>query len=387
MNELRVLTVAGCRPNFVKLGPLLAEMSSHPSIRPLLLHTGQHYDAELSGVFFRDLGLPEPDTFLHVGSGSHAQQTARAMEGIEGALLEHAPDLVLVVGDVNSTLAAALTAVKLGFPVAHVEAGLRSFDREMPEEINRITTDSVSDFLFASERKAVTNLIWEGIPGDKVWFVGNVMVDALYGNLDRIARSDVLERLALSPRGYAALTLHRPDNVGDADAAESIATALDEIQRRIPIVFPVHPRAREELATLGIWSRLLQMPNLLLAEPLGYLDFLKLVKESALVLTDSGGVQEESTVLRVPCLTLRDTTERPATVLEGSNRIVGKDPRAIVEAADEAIAGEWRFRGVPEKWDGRAARRIVQVLLHEEDRIRSLYGGLRRRRACRRVVA
>jgi UDP-N-acetylglucosamine 2-epimerase (non-hydrolysing) len=387
MSELRVLTVAGCRPNFVKLGPLWAEMSRHSRIRPLLLHTGQHYDAELSGVFFRDLGLPNPDTFLQVGSGSHARQTARAMEGIEGALLEHAPDLVLVVGDVNSTLAAALTAVKLGYPVAHVEAGLRSFDREMPEEINRITTDSVSDFLFATERKAVTNLIWEGIPGDKVWFVGNVMVDALLANLERISQSDVLERLTLAPRRYAMLTLHRPDNVGDAAAASNIVAALEEIQERIPIVFPVHPRAKEELLDLGIWGRLSAMPNLLLADPLGYLDFLKLVKESAFVLTDSGGVQEESTVLRVPCLTLRDSTERPATVTEGSNRIVGKDPGAIVEAADQAIAGEWKFRGVPEKWDGRAARRIVAVLLREEDKIRSLYGGLRRRRACRRVVA
>jgi UDP-N-acetylglucosamine 2-epimerase (non-hydrolysing) len=387
MSELRVLAVAGCRPNFVKLAPLMAEMSRHPSIRPLLLHTGQHYDTELSGVFFRDLGLPSPDTFLQVGSGSHATQTARAMEGIEAALEEHSPDLVLVVGDVNSTLAAALTAVKLGFPVARVEAGLRSFDREMPEEINRITTDSVSDFLFATERKAVTNLIWEGVSADKVHFVGNVMVDALLQNLERISRSDLLERLSLTPRGYATLTLHRPDNVGDAEAAAGIVAALEQIQERIPIVFPVHPRSREELHALGIWSRLAALPNLLTTEPLGYLDFLKLLKESALVLTDSGGVQEESTVLRVPCLTLRESTERPATVLEGSNRIVGKDPRAIVEAALEAIAGEWKFRGVPEWWDGLAAARIVRVLLREEEQIRSLYGGLRRRRACRRVLA
>jgi UDP-N-acetylglucosamine 2-epimerase (non-hydrolysing) len=387
MSELRVLAVAGCRPNFVKLAPLMAEMSRHPSIRPLLLHTGQHYDTELSGVFFRDLGLPSPDTFLQVGSGSHATQTARAMEGIEAALEEHSPDLVLVVGDVNSTLAAALTAVKLGFPVAHVEAGLRSFDREMPEEINRITTDSVSDFLFATERKAVTNLIWEGVPADKVHFVGNVMVDALLQNLERISRSDLLERLSLTPRGYATLTLHRPDNVGDAEAAAGIVAALEQIQERIPIVFPVHPRSREELHALGIWSRLAALPNLLTTEPLGYLDFLKLLKESALVLTDSGGVQEESTVLRVPCLTLRESTERPATVLAGSNRIVGRDPRAIVEAALEAIAGEWKFRGVPEYWDGLAAARIVRVLLGEEEQIRSLYGGLRRRRACRRVLA
>jgi UDP-N-acetylglucosamine 2-epimerase (non-hydrolysing) len=232
----------------------------------------------------------------------------------------------------------------------------------------------------------VTNLIWEGVPADKVHFAGNVMVDALLQNLDRISRSDLLERLTLTERGYATLTLHRPDNVGDAGAATDIVEALEQIQRRIPIVFPVHPRSREELRGLGIWNRLAAMPNLLLIEPLGYLDFLKLVKESALVLTDSGGVQEETTVLRVPCLTLRESTERPATVLEGSNRIVGKDPRAIVEAALEAIAGEWRFRGVPELWDGMAAARIVAVLVREEERIRSLYAGLRRRQACRRVA-
>jgi UDP-N-acetylglucosamine 2-epimerase (non-hydrolysing) len=387
MSGYTILAVAGCRPNFVKLGPLFGEMRRWPHIKPLLLHTGQHYDSELSGVFFRDLGLPQPDVFLQVGSGSHAIQTARAMEGIEIALQDLEPDLVLVVGDVNSTLAAALTATKLGFPVAHVEAGLRSFDREMPEEINRITTDSLSDLLFATERKAVTNLVWEGVPADKVHFVGNVMVDALLQNLDRIAASDLLQRLALAPGGYAALTLHRPDNVGDGEAMAGIVDALARIQRRIPIVFPVHPRARGELRALGIWDRLAGLPNLLLTDPLGYLDFLKLVKDSALVLTDSGGVQEESTVLRVPCLTLRESTERPATVLEGSNRIVGRDPEAIVEAAFEAMDGRWSFGCTPEKWDGMAAARIVEVLLREEEPVRSLYQGLRRRRACRRASA
>ena len=387
MSEYTVLAVAGCRPNFVKLGPLFAEMKRQPSIKPLLLHTGQHYDTELSGNFFRDLRLPQPDVFLQVGSGSHATQTARAMEGIENALQELSPDLVLVVGDVNSTLAAAITATKLGFPVAHVEAGLRSFDREMPEEINRITTDSVSDLLFATERKAVTNLIWEGVPADKVHFVGNVMVDALLQNLERVEASQVLEGLALEPRGYGVLTLHRPDNVGDDEAASAIVTAIERIQRRLPIVFPVHPRARGDLRALGIWERIAGLPNLLLTDPLGYLDFLKLVKESAVVLTDSGGLQEESTVLRVPCLTLRESTERPVTVLEGSNRIVGRDPDAIVEGAFEAIDGKWTFGRVPEKWDGMAASRIVDVLLREEDHVRSLYLGLRRRRTCRRALA
>ena len=387
MTPLRVLAIAGCRPNFVKLGPLLAAFRRHEKIEPLLVHTGQHYDRELSEVFFRDLGLPEPDVVLRVGSASHAVQTARVMVEIERVLLEHVPDLVLVVGDVNSTLASALTAVKLGFPVAHVEAGLRSLDREMPEEVNRVVTDSVSDLLFATEASAVDNLRREGVPPFKVWLVGNVMADALLGSLDRIARSDVLDRLGLGRRGYAVLTLHRPENVDHAGGALGIVEALEEIQRRVPIVFPVHPRTRGRFEELGLWRRLERARGLHPTAPLGYLDFLKLVRDAALVLTDSGGLQEETTVLGVPCLTLRPSTERPATVTDGSNRIVGRDPAKIVAAAREALSGEWPAGRVPALWDGGASERIAAVLLDNAERIRALYRGLRRRTTCERAAA
>lgn len=399
MDGLRILAVAGCRPNFVKLGPLFREMGRHPEIDPLLVHTGQHYDSRLSDVFFRDLDLPEPDVHLGVGSGTHAVQTARVMEGMESVLREEVPDLVLVVGDVNSTVAATLTAVKLGVPVAHVEAGLRSFDREMPEEVNRLVTDGLSDFLFASERSGVENLRREGVPEDKVFHVGNVMVDALLGSLERIGRSDALERRGLEPGSYGVLTLHRPDNVDDPEDAGRIVEALTGLQRDLPVVFPVHPRTWERFAAMGLWRAIEKAPGIRPTEPLGYLDFLALVRGSALVLTDSGGLQEETTVLGVPCLTLRDGTERPATVEEGTNRIVGKDPRAILEAAREALdleRGASREAGsgsrspsgrVPELWDGRASERIVAVLLREAGRIENLYRALRERSLCRRATA
>jgi UDP-N-acetylglucosamine 2-epimerase (non-hydrolysing) len=287
--------------------------------------------------------------------------------------------VVLVVGDVNSTVAAALAAVKLGFPVAHVEAGLRSFDREMPEEINRVLTDSISDLLFATEPSAVENLGREGMGGERVHLVGNVMVDALLGSLERIGRSRALEEHRLAPRGYAVATLHRPENVDDPACAEALIDALIEIAARLPVVFPVHPRTRERLAATGLWERLERASGMRILPPLGYLDFLRVVHEAALVLTDSGGLQEETTVLGVPCLTLRDGTERPATVTDGSNRIVGRHREGIVAAAFE-VAGEARRAGrLPELWDGQAARRIVDVLLAERGRLRERYRGLRRR--------
>ncbi|HUP21630.1 MAG TPA: UDP-N-acetylglucosamine 2-epimerase (non-hydrolyzing) [Thermoanaerobaculia bacterium] len=379
MTDLRILCVAGCRPNFVKLGPVIREMRRHASIHPLLVHTGQHYDHDLSGVFFRDLELPRPDVKLAVGSGSQAVQTARAMEGLESALVEHHPDLVLVVGDVNSTVAAALTAVKLGIPVAHVEAGLRSFDREMPEEINRLVTDTISDFLFATEPSAVENLHREGIAAKRVWFVGNVMVDALLSSLDRISASDVLERLGLQARGYAVVTLHRAENVDDPLAAGSLVEALEGLLGLVEVAFPVHPRTRERLHSTGLLRRLEDAPGLRLLDPLGYLDFLKLVKEASLVATDSGGLQEECTVLGVPCLTMRDGTERPCTVIQGTNRIVGKTPAAIVDAALRAVSGGWGTAGPPDLWDGHAAERIVGALLENTDEIKGRYRGLRGR--------
>jgi UDP-N-acetylglucosamine 2-epimerase (non-hydrolysing) len=391
MSELRVLAVAGCRPNFVKLGPLMRELRRHDAIRPLLVHTGQHYDHRMSGVFFRDLGLPAPDVHLEVGSGSHAVQTARVMERMETALLDHLPDLVLLVGDVNSTVAAALTAVKLGIPVAHVEAGLRSFDREMPEEVNRVLTDAISDLLFATERSAVENLRREGIADGKVHFVGNVMVDALLASLPEISRSHALARFGLRSRGYAVLTLHRPDNVEDPEAARRIVAAVAELARRLPVVFPVHPRTRARFEAIGLWAELEDAPGIRRTGPLGYVDFLRLVQEATVVLTDSGGLQEESTVLGVPCVTLRESTERPVTVAEGTNRLAGREPGRILAAADEAIGAGREARReparVPELWDGRAAERIVEVLLAEAGRIRELYRNLRERTTCRRLPA
>lgn len=395
MTDLTVLAVAGCRPNFVKLAPLFREMRRHASIRPVLVHTGQHYDQALSGVFFRDLeagGLPQPDVHLEVGSASHAVQTARVMEGMEETLLEHAPDLVLVVGDVNSTVAAALTAVKLGIPVAHVEAGLRSFDREMPEEVNRVLTDSISDLLFVTERSGIENLRREGVPDEKVHHVGNVMVDALLGSLDAIARAGTAERFELTRRRYAVVTLHRPDNVDDPRHAREIVAALREVQAHAPVVFPVHPRTRARFEEMGLWEGLEGAGNLTVTRPLGYLEFLDLVRGSAVVLTDSGGLQEESTALGVPCLTLRSGTERPATVEEGTNRIVGRDREAIVAGVRDALergrpdhrASHGDARSRPALWDGHAAERIVRVLLDEAEHLRSLYPNLRARTAWKR---
>ena len=355
---IRVLAVAGARPNFMKIAPLLRELRSRGGFEATLVHTGQHYDEAMSESFFRDLGIPPPDLNLGVGSGPHGQQTARVLERMEDLLQERRPDALLVVGDVNSTLAAALAAVKLGVRVAHVEAGLRSFDRSMPEEINRVLTDAISDWLFITEPAAAENLRREGIAEERIHFVGNVMIDTLRAHLERARGLDTLARLGLEPRGYAVLTLHRPSNVDEPQTLRRLFAVLEEIHERAPVVFPVHPRTRDSIA------RLLggEAPRLRLTEPLGYLDFLRLMADAALVLTDSGGVQEETTVLGVPCLTLRQNTERPVTVSEGTNCIVGTEPEAIRAAAFKVLDGELRRGRIPERWDGRAAQRIVDVL-------------------------
>jgi len=357
-SRIHVLAVAGARPNFMKIAPLMRELRAREAFETTLVHTGQHYDAAMSESFFRDLGIPEPDLDLGVGSGPHGRQTARVLEAMEALLLERRPDAVVVVGDVNSTLAAALAAAKLGIPVAHVEAGLRSFDRSMPEELNRLLTDAISDWLFTTELAAGENLRREGIAPEKVHFAGNVMIDTLRAHLERARGLGTLERLDLQPGGYAVLTLHRPSNVDDAERLRSLFAVLEEIQARLPVVFPVHPRTRQSIATLlgG------ESPRLRLTEPLGYLEFLRLLADARLVLTDSGGIQEETTVLGVPCLTLRENTERPVTVTQGTNIIVGTDPDAIRAAATKVLEGEARRGRVPEGWDGQAARRIVDVL-------------------------
>jgi UDP-N-acetylglucosamine 2-epimerase (non-hydrolysing) len=359
---MRILNVVGARPNFVKIAPLMAEYRKHPGIEPLLVHTGQHYDQRLSRFFFRDLGLPEPDVNLEVGSASHAMQTAEIMKAIEPVILKHTPDAVLVVGDVNSTIACALVAVKLGVKLVHVEAGLRSFNRSMPEEINRILTDAISDLLFCTEQSGVDNLTREGIPAEKIFLVGNVMIDTLMRHRERAARSDILDRLGLNGDRFAVLTLHRPSNVDDLETLSRILEALEMIQRDMLIVFPVHPRTKKILSSLIPCKRLEQMPHLRAIDPLGYLDFLKLMTSARLVLTDSGGIQEETTCLGVPCLTLREESERPITMECGSNHIVGTDSAGIIEGYQRVLSKLKDGFQVPPLWDGHAAERIVEIL-------------------------
>ena len=363
----RLLLVVGARPNFMKIAPIVRELGRYPErFASTLVHTGQHYDAAMSEVFFTELGLPRPDVDLGVGSGSHAQQTAAIMAAFEPVVLEKSPDLVVVVGDVNSTIACALVAVKLGVRVAHVEAGLRSFDRTMPEEINRVLTDQISDLLFITEASAAENLQREGVPADRIHFTGNVMIDTLLSHAAEARRRAVAARYGVPPRGYAVLTLHRPSNVDQDGTFGGLMGALSEIGRELPIFFPVHPRTRPALRRSPVAAEMIEAGVLRLLDPLGYLDFLGLVADSAVVLTDSGGVQEETTVLGVPCVTLRTSTERPVTITSGTNILAGTDPRRIVDAFRTARtrAGQ---RGRPQFWDGKAAERIVEVLRREAD--------------------
>ena len=365
---MKILSVVGARPNFVKIAPLMREMAERPSITRILVHTGQHYDARMSDGFFEALGIPAPDVNLGVGSGSHSQQTAEVMKRLEPVLESVRPDVVLVVGDVNSTLAAALVAAKLGIRVAHVEAGLRSFDRSMPEEINRLLTDAIADDLFATEESAVMNLAREGVPSERVHFVGNVMIDALRLTRGRWTTSTVFRDLGLQPgQRYGAVTLHRPANVDDPRRLREIVGALREVAAELPLIFPVHPRARTRLAAENVtWlgpSEPVPPRGLVCTEPLGYLDFVALVSRAAVVLTDSGGIQEETTLLGVPCLTLRENTERPVTVTQGTNRVIGVLPGRIVQEGLRALAHPPTPQPPPPFWDGYAARRIVDVLL------------------------
>lgn len=358
---LNVLCIVGTRPNLIKAGPLMRELRKHPlAFTTRLIHTGQHYDRNLSDLLFDDLGMAEPDLNLGVGSGSHAEQTARVMVALELIFLNERPDLVVVFGDVNSTMAGAIVAAKLCLKVAHVESGLRSFDRTMPEEINRIVTDHLSDYLFVSERSGLKNLSREGIPDSKVFFTGNIMIDSLLATLDVVERSDVIERLKLLPRKYAVMTLHRPSNVDDRETLADILRVVGAVAERTPVVFPCHPRTRQNIERFEL-SGLLGA-SLILTEPLGYTDFCRLTYESAFVLTDSGGIQEETTFLKVPCITMRDNTERPVTVTVGSNVMTGNDPARIIAAVDNVLEGRPRATSIPELWDGHTAERIVDVL-------------------------
>jgi UDP-N-acetylglucosamine 2-epimerase (non-hydrolysing) len=361
--DMWILNIVGTRPNLVKIAPLVDEMNRHSGVQQTLLHTGQHYDDNMSRVFFEDLGLPQPDIYLGVGSGSHAQQTARVMVGFEQVCREQRPDLVIVVGDVNSTLACAVTAAKLWIPVAHVEAGLRSYDRTMPEEINRIVTDTLSDLLFTTSRNAGENLRREGIPRDKIFFVGNVMIDTLKRHRLRAEQLGTPAHLDLEPGHFALLTLHRPSNVDEPEVLSGLIDAFQAIQEDVPVLFPAHPRTVKRIAEFGFEGDLAAAPNLRIVDPLGYLEFLDLMMHAQLVLTDSGGIQEETTILGVPCLTLRQNTERPITVTEGTNIVVGTDPARIVAEARKVLAGRGKAGRIPELWDGHAAERIVRILV------------------------
>jgi UDP-N-acetylglucosamine 2-epimerase (non-hydrolysing) len=360
MSRNEILMIAGARPNFMKIAPIAAAMRDEPSLSGQIVHTGQHYDRKMSDLFFEQLGIPEPALRLGVGSGTHAVQTAEVMTRLEPILLDRRPALVLVVGDVNSTVAAALVASKLGIPVAHVEAGLRSFDRTMPEEINRVVTDAISDLLFVSEPSGVANLSAEGVAPGKVHLVGNVMIDTLRHFKAAADDLRMFERFGLTDRGYAVLTLHRPANVDDPARLESLLEPVFELAKEMPVLFPVHPRTLAGLTALGAAAR----PGLRLLEPLGYLEFLGLMSAARLVLTDSGGIQEETTVLGVACVTLRDNTERPITISEGTNRLGGTSLEGIRSAIRDALASSHNGR-IPELWDGRAANRIVRILAQQ----------------------
>ena len=363
----KVLHIVGARPNFMKVAPIMDALATEASVVQCLVHTGQHYDAQLSQVFFAELRLPRPDIALNIGGGSHAEQTGRMMMALEPVFAREAPDLVLVVGDVNSTLAATVTAAKVGIPVAHVEAGLRSFDRTMPEEINRIVTDALATLLFTTEQSGSENLRREGVAPEQIFFVGNVMIDTLLRCRAQARRSDIVQRLQLEPQGYAVLTLHRPSNVDAPAHLHRLWQSLATVGQQLPLVFPCHPRTAQRLQALDLGGPGAPSPaptGILLQPPLGYLDFLQLMSQAKCVLTDSGGVQEETTILGVPCLTLRENTERPVTLIEGTNTLVGSAPERLLAEVAHILAGHGKQGRIPPLWDGQAARRIVEVLRH-----------------------
>ena len=364
---MRIILLAGARPNFMKIAPVIRAIEQHNAssrtnrIKTTLVHSGQHYDHEMSQVFFQDLKLPRPDVYLGVGSGTHSEQIGKTMIGLEKVLLKEEVDLVIVVGDVNSTLAGALAAVKSCIPVAHVEAGLRSYDRSMPEEINRLLTDAISDYLFTPSPDADDNLKKEGILAEKIFLVGNVMVDSLLHNREAIKRSQILLRLDVKPKNYALLTMHRPNNVDSGESLLRVGEAIKKISMRIPIIFPIHPRTKKNIEKFRL-GRFFEDKHIVFVEPLGYLDFLKLTTDARFVMTDSGGIQEETTVLNVPCLTLRDSTERPITISQGTNTLVGSKTSVIIEEATKILDDKGKKGVIPPLWDGKTAERIVNVI-------------------------
>lgn len=364
-----VICVVGARPNFMKMAPILrAFAANHPAIPTMLVHTGQHYDKDMNDRLFVDLRLPHPDINLEVGSGTHAVQTAEVMRRFEPVLDTHKPSCVLVVGDVNSTLACTLVGVKKNVPVVHVEAGLRSYDRGMPEEVNRVLTDQIADLLYTTERSALANLLREGIAEERVRFVGNVMIDSLLSNLEAahppartVSEAGFDAGVLDGSQGYAVVTLHRPSNVDQMETLRPLLGVLREVSERLTLVFALHPRTRANIERFGL-SDLVSSKRIVLLPPQGYLEMLGLMSEAKLVLTDSGGLQEETTALGIPCLTMRENTERPITIDQGTNTMVGSDRTAILDGVDEILAGSGKCGRVPEYWDGRAAERIAADL-------------------------
>lgn len=359
---MKIINVVGARPNFMKIAPIMDAMAESKVIHPVLLHTGQHYDEKMSELFFTELKIPRPDIYLGVGSLSHAKQVARIMELFDDICVSEKPDGVLVVGDVNSTMACSLVAAKHNIKVIHVEAGLRSFDRTMPEEINRLVTDSIADLLLTTSADANENLLREGIAPEKIEMVGNVMIDTLFKFMPIFEHSPILSQLNLKPKGYVLVTLHRPSNVDEKKNLESIIEVFAEIGKRAKVVFPIHPRTLKNIKEFGLDKKIRKIDSLILCEPLGYFDFQKLMSKSGLVITDSGGVQEETTVLGIPCITVRENTERPITISIGSNELTGNNYEKIIKLANDAFDGKWKKCSIPELWDGKAGKRIVKVL-------------------------
>jgi len=365
---MKIISVVGARPNFMKVAPIFSAINikrqlSNLEIEHLVCHTGQHYDERMSKVFFEELELPQPDFYLGVGSGSHTEQTANVMLEFEKVLISEKPDLVIVVGDVNSTIACSLTAVKLGIKVAHVEAGLRSFDRSMPEEINRILTDAISDYLFVTEKSGIDNLNQEGVEKNKIHFVGHVMIDSLINFLPKAESSQILKRYGLSNKNYILVTMHRPSNVDNKENLKELISLLSKLAKKQTIIFPVHPRTRKNLEKFNI--RIDKIENLVITDPIGYLDFIWLIKNASLILTDSGGIQEESTYLGVQCVTLRRSTERPITVDEGTNHLVGDDFGMAEKKVINILNGDTKEGKIPDLWDGKASERIVDILIKD----------------------
>jgi UDP-N-acetylglucosamine 2-epimerase (non-hydrolysing) len=363
---LKAAVVVGARPNFMKAAPLIREFKNRGKIEPLLVHTGQHYDRNMSRIFFEELELPKPDVYLGVGSGTHAEQTGKIMIEFEKVVFRECPDIIVVVGDVNSTMACSLVGSKTGVPIAHVEAGLRSFDRTMPEEINRMVTDCLSRYCFTTSPEAEQNLKREGVKSERIFFVGNIMIDSLYFFMERAERSSVMEEMGLKEENYILVTLHRPSNVDEPVVFSGILDALRRLSDKIPVVFPVHPRTRKTIDSMDL--DIGRHSNFYLTGPIGYLDFVRLMKSSRMVITDSGGIQEETTVLGVPCLTVRNNTERPITVEIGSNKLVGQDGGRIYKQAEMILEGSKVDYKIPPLWDGKTAARIEDVLekhIHE----------------------